>query len=129
MAELGRAAKDYDYVILHQPNAKFPRRAAAMLGFETAQWETGLLCPVIGNTYSGAAMLALTAVPDVAHPGQRILTVSFGPAAGSDPSSLVVTERIAGTAEHAPTTHTYLHRRAAIDYAAYHRSPGHSRLK
>ncbi|RME51338.1 MAG: hydroxymethylglutaryl-CoA synthase [Caldilineae bacterium] len=129
MAELGRTPKDYDFVVLHQPNAKFPRRAAAMLGFEKAQWETGLLCPVIGNTYSGAAMLGLTAVLDVARPGQRILMVSFGSGAGSDAFSLEVTERITGKPERAPTTQTYIQRRTEIDYATYARYRGKLLMK
>ena len=44
----------------------------------------GLLVPVIGNTYAGAAMIGLTATLDVAEPGDRILMVSFGSGAGSD---------------------------------------------
>ena len=34
--------------------------------------------PVIGNTYAGAALIGLTAILDVAEPGDRILMVSFG---------------------------------------------------
>jgi len=124
MAELGRTAKDYDHVVLHQPNAKFPQRAAKMLGFETAQWETGLLCPVVGNTYSGAAMLGLTAILDQARPGDRVLCVSFGSGAGSDAFSLVVTDKIEDRAGYAPTTQSYIHRRTVIDYATYARYRG-----
>src|SRR5688572_28102910 len=40
MGALERSPKDFDYVVLHQPNAKFPERAAAMLGFEKEQWVT-----------------------------------------------------------------------------------------
>lgn len=124
MAELGRTAKDYDYVVLHQPNAKFPQRAAAMLGFEKAQWKTGLVCPVVGNTYSGAAMLGLTAILDEAKPDDRILCVSFGSGAGSDAFSLVVTGQIEGKAKRAPATQMYIQRRKEIDYATYARYRG-----
>jgi hydroxymethylglutaryl-CoA synthase len=124
MAELGRSAKDYNYVVLHQPNSKFPQRAAAMLGFEKAQWETGLVCPVVGNTYSGAAMLGLTAILDIAKPGERVLCVSFGSGAGSDAFSLVVTDNIQDKASLAPTTQAYINRRTEIDYAMYTRFRG-----
>ncbi len=124
MAELGRTAEDYNYVILHQPNAKFPRRAARMMGFEKEQWETGLLSPVVGNTYSGAAMLGLTAVLDVAKPGDHILVVSFGSGAGSDAFSLEVTARISSKAALAPSTQDYINRRTEIDYATYTRYRG-----
>jgi hydroxymethylglutaryl-CoA synthase len=121
MSELGRTAKDYNYVVLHQPNAKFPERAAAMLGFEKEQWQTGLLCPVVGNTYSGAAMLGLTAILDEAQPGDRVLCVSFGSGAGSDAFSLLVTERVSGKSRLSPTTQAYIKRRTEIDYATYAR--------
>lgn len=119
MAELGRSAKDFEYVVLHQPNKKFPERAAQMLGFEKAQWSTGLLVPVVGNTYAGASLLGLTAILDIARPGDRVLCVSFGSGAGSDAFALKVTDRISGRQHLAPTTQDYLNRRVEIDYARY----------
>lgn len=124
MDELGRQPKDFDYVVLHQPNAKFPERAAKMLGFAPEQWKTGLVCPMVGNTYSGAAMLGLTAILDEAKAGDRILCVSFGSGAGSDAFSIQVTDKIAGVAKRAPTTQTYINRRTEIDYATYARYRG-----
>ena len=119
MAELGRSAKDFEYVVLHQPNKKFPERAAQMLGFEKAQWTTGLLVPVVGNTYAGASLLGLTAILDIARPGDRVLCVSFGSGAGSDAFALKVTGSISGRQHLAPTTQDYLNRRLEIDYARY----------
>ncbi len=124
MTELGRTPQDYQFVVLHQPNAKFPARAAKMLGFEKAQWETGLLSPVVGNTYSGASILGLTAILDVAQPGDRILAVSFGSGAGSDAFSIEVTAKITDRAHAAPTTQDYINRRKEIDYATYARYRG-----
>src|SRR6185295_6164460 len=121
MSELGRTAKDFDYVVLHQPNKKFPERAAAMLGFEKAQWLTGLLVPVIGNTYAGASILGLTAVLDIAQPGDKILCISFGSGAGSDAFSIRITDTMVGKQQLAPTTQTYINRRVEIDYATYAR--------
>ncbi len=121
MQELGRTAKDFEYVVLHQPNAKFPQRAARMLGFEKEQWVTGLLSPVVGNTYAGASLLGLTAVLDVAKPGDRILCVSFGSGAGSDAFAIKVTGAITERRSLAPSTQTYIDRRVEIDYATYAR--------
>lgn len=121
MGALERSPKDFDYVVLHQPNAKFPERAAAMLGFEKVQWATGLLAPIVGNTYAGASILGLTAILDVAKPGDRILCVSFGSGAGSDAFAIKVTEAITERQRRAPTTQDYIQRRVEIDYATYAR--------
>ncbi|KAA0008435.1 MAG: hydroxymethylglutaryl-CoA synthase, partial [Thermoplasmata archaeon] len=48
MEKVGTKPSDYDYAVFHQPNGKFPRRVAKMLGFEKEQIEHGLLCPIIG---------------------------------------------------------------------------------
>ncbi|HEX2981644.1 MAG TPA: hydroxymethylglutaryl-CoA synthase, partial [Anaerolineaceae bacterium] len=84
MEALGTTAADYQYAVFHQPNTKFPQRVSKMLGFKPDQIQTGLLAPVIGNTYAGAALVGLSAVLDVAKPGDRVLVVSFGSGAGSD---------------------------------------------
>jgi hydroxymethylglutaryl-CoA synthase len=121
MDELGRSARDFDYVVLHQPNKKFPERAAKMLGFQKEQWQTGLLSPIVGNTYAGASLLGLTAILDVAQPGDKILCVSFGSGAGSDAFAINVTEQIGGKQNLATTTQSYIDRRVEIDYATYAR--------
>src|SRR5512141_1591636 len=74
----GTTAKDYKWAVFHQPNTKFPQKVAKSLGFSLEQIEPGLLVPVIGNTYAGAAIIGLTGALDIAKPGDRILMVSFG---------------------------------------------------
>ena len=125
----GASPKDYDFVVLHQPNLKFPQRAAKMCGFTDAQIKTGLLVGEIGNTYAGCAMIGLSAVLDVAEPGQRILLVSFGSGAGSDAYTaagiytvgLTVTDKVRERQAKAPRTRDYIARRTPIDYAMYAR--------
>ena len=119
MEVMGSKPEDYDYVIFHQPNPKFPTRAMEDLGFKPAQWKTGLLVAEIGNTYAGAALIGLSAVLDEAQPGARILMVSYGSGAGSDAFDLRVTERILAAQHAAPTTRDYINRRTPIDYAQY----------
>lgn len=120
----GTTASDYRYAVFHQPNTKFPQRVAAQLGFSKEQIAPGLLVPVIGNTYAGAAMIGLTATLDVAEPGDRILMVSFGSGAGSDAFDIVVTDKLLERRERAPFTQTYIARRTEIDYATYVRMRG-----
>lgn len=124
LKEMGATAEDYTYAVFHQPNTKFPQRAAAMLGFREEQIRPGLLAPVIGNTYAGAAIIGLSATLDIAKPGDRILVVSFGSGAGSDAFSLRVTERIEERRDLAPKTADYIARRTQIDYATYVRFRG-----
>lgn len=121
MEAMGRTAQDYDWAVFHQPNAKFPMRAGKMLGFTADQIAAGLLSPRIGNTYSGSAMIGLTAILDVAEPGDRILCVSYGSGAGSDAFDLLTTDRLADVQKLAPTTEDYIARRTEIDYATYTR--------
>lgn len=121
MGALGRTADDYQWAVFHQPNVKFPSRAGKMLGFSAEKIAPGLLSGRIGNTYAGSAVIGLTAVLDIAEPGDRILVVSYGSGAGSDAFDLHVTERILQSRGLAPTTEDYISRRKEIDYATYTR--------
>ena len=124
MESLGRRPADFRYAVFHQPNTKFPQRVAKSLGFKPEQIETGLLAPVIGNTYAGSALVGLTAILDEAAPGDRILLVSYGSGAGSDAFSLVTTDRLPERRQRAPSTREYIARRTEIDYATYARFRG-----
>lgn len=120
----GTTASDYTYAVFHQPNVKFPSRAAEMLGFTDVQIKPGLLAGEIGNVYSGSCMLGLTATLDIAKPGDRIFMVSYGSGAGSDAFDICVTERIYEVRGRAPSTRDYISRRTQIDYATYCRYRG-----
>jgi hydroxymethylglutaryl-CoA synthase len=119
MEASGTTAKDYQYAVFHQPNTKFPQRAASLLGFSKEQIQAGLLVPVIGNTYAGASLIGLTAVLDVAKPGDRILVTSFGSGAGSDCFDIRVTDAIEERRGLALKTADYIARRTQINYARY----------
>ncbi|MDX1435435.1 MAG: hydroxymethylglutaryl-CoA synthase [Anaerolineales bacterium] len=124
MEATGTTAEDYRFAVFHQPNTKFPQRVAGSLGFSKEQIQTGLLVPEIGNTYSGAAIIGLTAILDEAEPGDQILLVSFGSGAGSDAMSIRVTDAIKERRDQAPSTRDYIDRRTEIDYATYVRYRG-----
>lgn len=124
MELMGTTAADYAHAVFHQPNVKFPSRAAEMLGFQPEQIKAGLLSGEVGNTYSGSSMLGLTAILDTARPGDRVLMVSYGSGAGSDAFDLRVTDRITEVQKRAPTTRDYINRRTVIDYATYCRYRG-----
>jgi len=129
MEELGSKPGDYTWAIFHQPNTKFPQQAASLLGFSPEQIKPGLLSPVIGNTYAGAALIGLTATLDVAKPGDRILMVSFGSGAGSDAFDITVTDQLPARRDRALKTQDYIARRTEIDYAMYARLRGKIAMK
>ena len=119
MEKLNLKPKDFDYAVFHQPNAKFPVQAAKMLGFEFEKIKQGLLVPYIGNTYSGATLIGLASILDVAKPGDRILAVSFGSGAGSDALSVVVTKNIISKRGNTPTVQDYVDDKEYLDYGLY----------
>ncbi len=124
LSEEGLKPEDFQYAVFHQPNEKFPSRAARQLGFKPEQIKDGLLSPVIGNTYAGAALIGLTAVLDIASPGDRILVTSYGSGAGSDAFILTAQELLLQRRDAAPSTQDYIKRRTEIDYATYARFRG-----
>lgn len=116
----GTTAKDYTYAVFHQPNGKFPTRVAKQLGFSDAQVKSGLLAPMIGNTYSGAVPLGLAAILDEAKPGDRIFAVAYGSGAGSDAFAITVTDESENLArDRAPTVKEITSNAKFLDYATY----------
>jgi hydroxymethylglutaryl-CoA synthase len=94
--------------------------AGKRLGFAKEQIETGRLVPKLGNTYSGSSPMGLTAILDVAKPGDKILMVSYGSGAGSDAFIYTVTERIREVQDKALKTRDMLDKnKVYIDYGTY----------
>jgi hydroxymethylglutaryl-CoA synthase len=127
LEQMGTVPSDYDYVVFHQPNAKFPQRVAGMLGFSREQLAPGLVVPTLGNTYSGASLVGLAATLDQAKPGDRIFMTSFGSGAGSDAFDIEVTDAITSelfTPGAAPTVTELLSDPIYLDYALYAKHKG-----
>lgn len=110
MEKSGMKPEDFAYCVFHQPNGKFPQRAAKMMGFDidSDQFKVGWLTPWLGNTYSGASPIGLSAILDVAKPGDRIFMVSYGSGAGSDGFIFTVTDQIEKVRDRAPFTRPQL---------------------
>ncbi len=122
----GTAPSDYDYAVFHQPNAKFPTRAAQVLGFTKEQYLPGLVVPTVGNTYSGASPVGLAATLDIAEPGNRIFVCSYGSGSGSDAFDITVTDAIDSAIDRskAPTVAELQKNLRYLDYALYARHKG-----
>lgn len=122
MEKSGMKAKDFAYCVFHQPNGKFPQRIAKMMGFkiDAPQFTTGWLTPWLGNTYSGASPIGLTAILDVAKPGDKIFMVSYGSGAGSDGFIFTVTDKIKQVQKLAPFTRPQLdNNKRYLSYGEY----------
>lgn len=120
MEKAGTKPEDYDYAIFHQPNGKFPKKVARILGFTNDQIKQGLLVPYIGNTYSGASLIGLASVLDIAKPNDRIFLTSYGSGAGSDGFDITVTENITRLQrENAPTIQQMIDDKEYISYGNY----------
>jgi hydroxymethylglutaryl-CoA synthase len=127
MEQLGTTPNDYNYAVFHQPNGKFPLRAASVLGFTSDQILPGLLVSKIGNTYSASSLLGLAAVLDKAKTDDRILLTSYGSGAGSDAFSIRVTDRLEAARDQAHSVDYYTTRKRYIDYALYTKFRGQLR--
>ena len=119
LEKAGTKLEEYDHIVFHQPNAKFPLQAAKKMGVSAEKLKLGLMTPIIGNTYSGAAMIGLANVLDHAKAGERVLVTSFGSGAGSDSFDITVTEKIAERKGKSQTLDDYVKRKKYIDYSTY----------
>lgn len=114
----GLGIDDFDYIVFHMPNGKFPREACKALGLDEKKLLPSLVVEKIGNTYSGSSLLGLCAVLDKAQSGERILMTSFGSGAGSDSFSLLVTDEIKNRKSER-NLDFYINRKSYIDYGHY----------
>ncbi len=120
LEKAGMKPADFKYAIFHQPNGKFPQRVAKEIGFTQEQIDPGWLAPRLGNTYSGASPIGLTATLDISDPGDLIFMCSYGSGAGSDAFVWKVTERINEVRDLTVRTHKLLDENVTyIDYGTY----------
>ncbi len=113
--------EDFRFVVFHQPNGKFPMTAGLKQGFKREQIEQGWLSPLLGNTYSGASPMGLSACLDVAEPGDKILMISYGSGSGSDGFIWEVKDRIKEVQKMTVQTREQLEsdKRIYLDYGTY----------
>ena len=121
MEKLSLKNTDFDYIVFHMPNGKFPINVAKMLGFDLNKLNPGFVVKKIGNTYSGSSLLGLAATLDIAKPGQRILMTSYGSGAGSDSFSIKVTDLIEEKRQNAKKVQDYIDNKEYVTYAQYTR--------
>lgn len=126
MEKLSLKKEDFDYVVFHMPNGKFPREACKAMGFDMNKLIPSLVVEKVGNSYSASSLMGLCKILDLAKPGERILLTSFGSGAGSDSFSFLVTdvikERRFGRVDY------YINNKKYVDYGTYVKMRGKLRL-
>src|SRR3989338_1197400 len=111
---------DFDHVVFHMPNAKFPKEAAKKLGFTPKQLEAGFIVEHIGNPYSASSMVGLAAVLDIAKPKDKIFMCSYGSGAGSDAFDFEITKEIKDYQKHIKdTVARQIKNKEYIDYSLF----------
>jgi hydroxymethylglutaryl-CoA synthase len=97
-----------------------------MLKFTSEQIKPGLAVPRLGNTYSGAVPVGLSATLDIAKPGDRIFVTSYGSGSGSDAFDITVTDAIETKIDRkaAPSVEDMLNDKVYLDYALYAKHKG-----
>lgn len=119
LRQLQLTPQDFDYAVFHQPNGKFPLKAAKMLGFSRDKVKAGLLAPRIGNTYSGAILIGLASILDIAESGDRIMAVSYGSGAGSDAFAFTVQDGVKENFDKTPNVMNYVNDKEYVSYGTY----------
>lgn len=120
MEKYGYKPSDFTYVIFHQPNGRFPVRAASMLNIPLDKVKPGIVVTHIGNTYNASALMGFAKVLDIAKPGDKILLVPFGSGAGSNAFVFTVTDVVKDRQKAGvPTVEEMLQDKILVDYAQY----------
>jgi len=119
MEKTNMKPNDFAYFVPHQPNPSFPVRIAKDLGFKEEQFQPAIQMQKFGNTYSGASLVGLAAVLDIAKPDDHILMVSYGSGAGSDAYILRVTNQITEKRERQKINVKSLAENPFIEYVEY----------
>ncbi|MCK5183115.1 MAG: hydroxymethylglutaryl-CoA synthase, partial [Candidatus Heimdallarchaeota archaeon] len=115
---------DYDYVVFHEPNSKFPLTTAKKLGFSKEKVEPSLAVRWIGNTYSASSMIGLAATLDIAKAGDKILMISYGSGSGSDAFTITVRDGIEERRKNIPKVQDYIDDKVFLDYSYYTKHRG-----
>lgn len=124
LEKTGTRPSDFDHVIFHMPNGKFPRAVGEALGFTPHQLKLGLSATQIGNSYAASCLLGLCFVLEKAKVGEKILLVSYGSGAGSDALYLETRPALLRKRKKGRSLTSFLKDKREVDYLEYLRAVG-----
>jgi len=119
LKKINKKPSFFDYCVFHMPNGKFPKEAAARLGFSFEQLKDSFLVPYIGNPYSASSLLGLASVLDTAKANQKIFMVSYGSGAGADAFYFETTALLPIKRKKGKTIKQYIDEKIKISYTEY----------
>ena len=119
MEQCNYKPSDLNYFVPHQPNPSFPIRIAKDLGFKEEQFMPAIQMTKFGNTYSGASLIGLAAILDIAKPDERILVTSYGSGAGSDAYIIRTTSQILDKRKRQKINNKFLAENPFVEYVDY----------
>jgi len=114
-----KKVSDFDHVVFHMPNAKFPLRVAKKFGITPEQLRPGFLVPKIGNPYAGSSPLGLVATLEQVDVGKDILVVSYGSGAGSDAFWFKTEKNLQQSLQKGKKITEYLEKSQVVSYLEY----------
>lgn len=118
LEESGMEISDFDHIVLHMPNAAFPKKIAAMFKITPNQLDKGFLVPLLGNSYSASSLTGLSSILDYAKPTEKILMCSYGSGSGSDAFIWEVTNNITKYKQTYPLKEQ-IENKTYVDYQKY----------
>jgi hydroxymethylglutaryl-CoA synthase len=121
MESLGTTAADYRGPSSTSPTSSSRSGRPSCWASARSRSRRGCSAAASATPTPARTMIGLTAILDVAEPGDRILMVSYGSGAGSDAFDIVVTDKLPEVRHLATTTEAYISRRTEINYATYTR--------
>lgn len=110
--------EDFNHIVLHMPNAAFPKRMAKLLNITSEQLKAGFVVPKLGNSYSACSLTGFSSILDIAKPGEKILMCSYGSGSGSDAFIWEITENISSYKQ-GKTLAAQIEDKVYVDYQKY----------
>jgi hydroxymethylglutaryl-CoA synthase len=117
LKETDKKITDFDHVVFHMPNGKFPLQVSKKLGVNSKQLKTGFTVKNTGNPYSASSLLGLARVLAFGEKGDNILVSSYGSGAGSD--SFWIEQVSRGTKKMQKNIESQLNTELSITYTQY----------
>ncbi len=124
LEKTGKKIEDFEWLVFHSPNKKFPLKLARMLGCRKEQLAHSLLVEEIGNPYSASSLVSLTNVLDNAKDKESIFLASYGSGAGSDAFSFKTKKSLVRERKKKEKLTALIKQSGQISYGSYLRKMG-----